>query len=113
MDTRHEQPLFMDVAIDNEVQELPIDSGVVEKSGTLGRSSVGGYPFRVALQVAEQAAQLLPHLLNAIGEVDVIRESGQSGFLFRLEIAEYRLLHAVAPRRGAVTHRGSDSAPPG
>ncbi len=57
---RHEAPLLVGAAIDDEIQRLGPDAEGVEQRAPLGGGAVGGDPLALRLEAPEERPQLLP-----------------------------------------------------
>ena len=81
----HVEPVLVHVAVDDEVDELGPDAGVVEERAALGGGAVGRDALPLALQPVEQRGQLRTNRLHPVAERCVVRQVGEALLALGLE----------------------------
>src|SRR6185437_8536672 len=111
---RNEAPLFVNVAIDDEVEQRGPESGVVEHDGALGRRSIARDAGAATLQVLQERGQLRADGGHAYGEARVVGKTVKSQPALALQVfprraSRPRVLLDEQPKGSAVNGERLDA----
>ena len=113
---RREAALLELTAVDNELDQPPIDAERIHQRAALGRSTIGRDPMPRVLQPLQQRQQLLLEARDPVGEIAIVAESQQTlGLFLRQQLGNVSrhlpaLMRHEQPQRAAMDWKQFDVA---